>query len=211
MKREEKLAKRLEELTLFEKPLWDAGAAHVAGADEAGRGPLAGPVVAACVVMRPGDLVLGVDDSKKLSEKRREELFDDIWSRAAYVGVGAVYQDVIDRINILEATRLAFLRSFQDLGVIPDLLFTDNMRLGVPCRVESMVKADQKVYSVAAASVVAKVTRDRIMRMYDQAYPEYGFAVHKGYGTKAHREAILAHGPSPLHRRSFLKKLLGES
>lgn len=209
MKREERLARRLTEITALEVPLWDQGLRLVAGADEAGRGPLAGPVVAACVIMPHDNLLLGVDDSKKLTEKRREELYEQIRAVAMHVGVGIVDSRTIDAINILEAARLAFSQSVADLGVTPELLFTDSMHIDVDCPLRSMVKADQNVYNVAAASIVAKVTRDRIMRKYDEEYPQYGFAAHKGYGTKAHREAILAHGPTPIHRRTFLKKLLG--
>lgn len=180
----------------------------VAGADEAGRGPLAGPVVAAAVVFPEDCIIEGINDSKKLSEKKREQLYEEITEKAAY-SVGIVDVDVIEKINILNAARLAFQKAVAGLPEPPAYLFADyitGLDLSVPHT--AIVKGDAKVYSIAAASIVAKVTRDRIIREYDAIYPEYGFAKHKGYGTKAHREAILQYGPSPIHRMSFLKKIL---
>ena len=184
------------------------GYALIAGADEAGRGPLAGPVVAACVVMPENDLIRGVNDSKKISEARREELYEKIISVALAYGTGVVERDVIDRVNILNATRLAFKKAVESMRISPEYLYTDYIdRLDVSCPWMPVKKGDETIYSVAAASIVAKVTRDRIMREYDRQYPEYGFAQHKGYGTKRHREAILAFGPTPLHRQTFLKNI----
>ncbi len=180
----------------------------IAGADEAGRGPLAGPVVAACVILPEGKLIPGINDSKKLSEKKREELFEKIIKAALAYGTGVVQQDVIDKINILNATRLAFKKAVDLMEVRPDYLYTDYIdRLDVECPWTPVKQGDAKIYSVAAASIVAKVTRDRIMRDYDKVYPAYGFAQHKGYGTRRHIEAIIANGPTLLHRQSFLKNI----
>lgn len=183
----------------------------LAGADEAGRGPLAGPVVAGAVILPAEDWILGVDDSKKLSEKRREQLYEEIVSRAISWSVGIVDVEEIERVNILNAARHAFQIAVSKLSPQPDFVAADQIPgLVLPMPHEPIIKGDQKVYSIAAASIIAKVTRDRIMREYDAVYPEYGFSKHKGYATKAHREAILTYGPSPVHRMSFLKKLLGE-
>lgn len=208
MSRAEKLALRQQELLVRERALWASGIERVAGLDEAGRGPLAGPVVAACVMMRPEDLVIGVDDSKKLSENRREELSQRIRESALCWTVGVVDVDAIERINILESTRLAFQKCLEDMPLEPQYVFTDAMNITCSCPHEALVRADAKIYSVAAASIIAKTARDAIMRDLDRQFPQYGFARHKGYGTAAHREAILRYGPCPAHRMSFLKKLL---
>ena len=194
---------------LHEREYWSSGS-FMAGADEAGRGPLAGPVVAAAVLF-PHELIIeGIDDSKKLSEKRREQLYEEIVAQAM-VGVGIVDAAEIDRTNILAAARHAFRLAAEALPVTPDFFYTDyitGIELTAPH--EAVVKGDAKIYSVAAASIVAKVTRDRMMREYALKYPGYGFEKHKGYGTKAHYAAIEELGICPIHRLTFLKKILGE-
>lgn len=178
----------------------------VAGMDEAGRGPLAGPVVAACVIMPLDTPIDFIDDSKKLSEKRREDLYERILSTALAVGIGQADQAEIDEVNILNATKAAMQRAVAALGKVPDLLLIDAVKgLTVPCKTESIIKGDATSYSIAAASIVAKVTRDRLMRLLDEKYPAYGFAKNKGYGTEAHIEALRTHGASPVHRQSFIK------
>lgn len=198
---------RLNELTQVDLPLWAAGRAF-AGIDEAGRGPLAGPVVAACVVMPPQPLLPGVDDSKKLSEKRREALFDAVRGCARFVGVGVATAREIDELNILQATRLAMARAAQ--GAPCALFLVDAIdSLDVPGEVRGIIHGDALCYSIAAASIIAKVTRDRMMRELDARYPQYGFAAHKGYGTRAHIEALRTLGPCPEHRRSFIGRFVG--
>ena len=198
---------RLNELTQVDLPLWEAGRAF-AGIDEAGRGPLAGPVVAACVVMPPQPLLPGVDDSKKLSEKRREALFDAVRGCARFVGVGVATAREIDELNILQATRLAMARAAQ--GAPCGLFLVDAIdRLDVSGEVRGIIHGDALCYSIAAASIIAKVTRDRMMRELDARYPQYGFAAHKGYGTRAHIEALRTLGPCPEHRRSFIGRFVG--
>jgi ribonuclease HII len=188
----------------LEAAAWRRGLRHVAGLDEAGRAPLAGPVVAAAVVLAPGTRIEGVDDSKRLEAEERDRLYDEIRARALAVSVIAVDAATIDRINILEATRLAMSRALAELGIVPELVLTDFVALrglGAPQR--NLVRGDQRSASIAAASIVAKVTRDRMMVEADGAFPAYGFARHKGYPTPAHREALARLGPCPLHRRSF--------
>jgi ribonuclease HII len=174
--------------------------------DEAGRGPLAGPVVAAAVIVDPGRRIRGLADSKILAPERREELFQLISHQALAVGVGVVDHVTIDRINILEATRLAMRHAMEGLRIAPDFLITDYVPGLLPfvsCPRRNLVDGDARCASVAAASIVAKVTRDRLMFEADQKYPEYGFARHKGYATPDHLAALDRHGPCPLHRRSF--------
>ncbi|MEA4853576.1 MAG: ribonuclease HII [Christensenella sp.] len=209
-KREEKQREKLFLMTEYEKQHWQRKEYLIAGLDEAGRGPLAGPVVAACVIMPHDDLILGIDDSKKLSEKRREFLYDLILEKAVDYSIGVVDNKTIDEINILNAARKAFQMALDGLVVRPDFVYTDAMRIQTDLPYLSLVKGDAKVYTIAAASIVAKVTRDRMMLEYDKKYPEYYFAKHKGYGTKLHYEAIQKYGILEIHRRSFLKKILGE-
>lgn len=182
----------------------------VCGVDEAGRGPLAGPVCAAAVILNPEDPIQGLNDSKQLSAKRREQLFEEICSRALAFSVGWADQGEIDRINILQAAFLAMRRAAEGLSLPPDLILVDGNRNpaipGAPNH--CLVKGDAKCAAIAAASILAKVSRDRLMEELALQYPGYGFAVHKGYGTKAHRQAILEKGPCPIHRKTFLKKLL---
>jgi ribonuclease HII len=188
----------------YEAQAWRTGIVHLAGVDEAGRGPLAGPVVAAAVVISPERRVRGLADSKLLTPERRAELFDVIYARAVAVGVALVDHETIDRINILQATRRAMAEAIAGLGLVPDLVITDYVALAtLPCPQRNLVDGDARCASVAAASIVAKVTRDRLMIEADAKFPEYGFARHKGYGTPDHLAALDRHGPCPLHRRSF--------
>ncbi len=182
------------------------GEGLIAGVDEAGRGPLAGPVVAAAVILYPGAEILGINDSKQLSEKKREALYPEIIEKSMAVGVGIVGPGRIDEINILQATYEAMRKAVETLCFRPDLLLVDAVTVpgleGI--RQVPIIKGDAKSLSIGAASIVAKVTRDRIMREMDEIYPEYGFAGHKGYGTAAHVEALKAYGPCTIHRRSFI-------
>ena len=183
----------------------------VCGIDEAGRGPLAGPVVAAAVILPEGIELPGVNDSKKITEKKREVLFDFVKEHALAYGIGQASEQEIDEINILQATFLAMRRAVEALDVPADFALVDGNRiqgLGIPA--ETVIGGDGKVLSIAAASILAKVTRDRYMREMAQTYPEYGFEKHKGYGTKAHYAAIEQYGICPLHRRTFLKKILNK-
>lgn len=183
---------------------------YIAGIDEAGRGPLAGPVYAAAVILPDDVIIEGINDSKKLSEKKREELFDKIKKKALAWSVCAVDEKRIDEINILEATFEAMRGALSGLGVKPDTALVDGNRdpgLEVSC--ETVVKGDSKSMSIAAASILAKVSRDRFITDISEKYPEYDFAKHKGYGTKAHREALMKYGPCEIHRKTFLTKILG--
>lgn len=174
------------------------------GIDEAGRGPLAGPVVAAAVIMPKGEVIPFVNDSKKLSEKKREELYDQIMEKAVSVGVGIVSEKVIDEINILQATYKAMRDAVSQLAPQPEVLLNDAVTIpGLFMRQVPIIKGDAKSYAIAAASIIAKVTRDRLMREYDRQYPEYGFEENKGYGSAKHTEAIKKFGLCPIHRRSF--------
>ena len=194
----------------YENEAWLNGTI-IAGADEAGRGPLAGPVVAAAVIIPQGLIIQGINDSKKLSAKKREILYEQIISTCEY-SIGIVDVDIIENINILNASRLAFKNAIEGLDTIPNMIYADyitNLDIEIPY--SAIVKGDAKVYSIAAASIIAKVTRDRLMDEYAVKYPMYGFEKHKGYGTKLHSEAIKKYGPCPIHRESFLKKILNES
>jgi ribonuclease HII len=191
----------------FEQPYWQRGQL-VAGIDEAGRGPLAGPCVAAAVILPPGLLIAGVDDSKKLSEKKREALCIEIKAKALCWAVGIVDSDIIDEINILNAARRAFARAFEGLEPRPAYVFCDFIRgIDIDTPYEELVHGDARCYSIAAASIVAKVTRDALMREYERLYPGYGFAQHKGYATVLHRQCLQEKGPCAIHRRSFLSGL----
>ena len=195
----------------FERELFTKGYQLVCGVDEAGRGPLAGPVCAAAVILPAGLEIPGLDDSKKLSDKRRRELFPVIKEQAIAYGIGLASHEEIDEINILQATYLAMERAIAQLSVKPELALIDGNRakdFGIP--VKTVIKGDSLSASIAAASILAKVTRDDLMLEAAKEYPQYAFEVHKGYGTKAHYEALTAHGPSPIHRMSFLKKFYGE-
>ena len=188
----------------FEQQARARGYLQVAGIDEAGRGPLAGPVVAAAVILQPDRPLDGVNDSKKLSERQRERLFEQIQQQARAIGVGTVDAATIDRINILQATRQAMLEAVQQLALQPDLLLIDGiMPIATQLPQQTIKQGDQRSASIAAASIIAKVTRDRLMLDYDQQFPQYGFARHKGYGSAAHLAALRNHGPCPIHRLSF--------
>lgn len=209
LKHEQEL-QRLEELSKFEKEYYAKGYELIGGIDEAGRGPLAGPVVAACVILPKGCVIEGVNDSKKLTEKKREELYDEITQKAVAWGVGIMDNNVIDEINILEATRKAMTHAIEELDVKPDYIFIDAEKhvdtKGIPFL--PIIKGDALSISIAAASIIAKVTRDRMMREYDKLFPAYGFEKHKGYGTKAHIDAIKANGLTIIHRKSFCAKFI---
>lgn len=203
------LTRKYEEMCVYETEAREKGFTLIAGMDEAGRGPLAGPVVAAAVILDPARPILGVDDSKKLTPLRRAALRKEIEEKALAVGVGIADVETIDRINILEATKQAMYRAVAALKKRPEVLLIDAVKLGIPGIEErAIIKGDTLSVSIAAASIIAKETRDDMLRVYDQMYPEYGFASHKGYGTKAHMEAIARYGILPIHRRSFLKKFL---
>lgn len=203
----EKEQERLENLKEIEKEWYQKGAKRICGIDEAGRGPLAGPVVVAAVIMPEDSMIEGVNDSKKVSEKKREKLYDEITSNAIAWGVGIIDQNEIDKINILNATKESLTKALTELVEKPDIILVDALTgidtLGIPY--QSIIKGDAKSYSIAAASIIAKVTRDRIMRQWDEIYPQYDFEKHKGYGTKAHIEAIKNYGICPLHRKTFVK------
>ncbi len=187
------------------------GIVHLCGVDEAGRGPLAGPVYAAAVILDPDVVIDGVNDSKKLSEKRREALFDEICEKAIAYGIASASVEEIESMNILQATFLAMSRAVAALSPTPDLVLVDGNQTprGISQPVETVVKGDARSASIAAASILAKVSRDRYMLALDEQYPQYAFSKHKGYGTKVHCEALQTHGPSPEHRLSFLKNILG--
>ena len=205
----EKELARLEAMKEFERE-YD-GCSLICGVDEAGRGPLAGPVVAGAVILPRDCEILRLNDSKKLSEKRREELFVRIQKEALAWSVGIAGPERIDEINILQATYEAMRKAIQGLPQKPDLLLNDAVTIpDVEIVQIPIVKGDAKSLSIAAASILAKVTRDHMMMEYDKIYPEYGFGKHKGYGTAAHMEAIRRFGPCPIHRRTFIKKIVGE-
>lgn len=186
-----------------------AACTAICGIDEAGRGPLAGPVVAGAAILPVDCEILFLNDSKKLSEKKRDLLFDEIKEKAVAYGIGIVSPQVIDEINILQATYEAMRQAISQLNVIPEILLNDAVTIpGVDIMQVPIVKGDAKSVSIAAASILAKVTRDRMMLEYDQIYPEYGFAKHKGYGTAAHIAALKEYGPCPIHRRTFIKKFV---
>lgn len=203
----------MSEITMWEieDSHFDKGLKLICGVDEAGRGPLAGPVCAAAVILPPHIEIPGLNDSKKLTDKKRRELFPVIKEQAIAYGIGLAGHEEIDRINILQATYLAMERAIAQLSVKPELVLIDGNRakdFGLP--VQTVIKGDSLSASIAAASVLAKVTRDDLMLDAAKEYPQYAFDVHKGYGTKAHYEALRAYGPSPIHRMSFLKKFYGE-
>lgn len=195
----------------IENNLKAQGYALIAGVDEAGRGPLAGPVYAAAVILPDGCVIDGLNDSKKLTEKKREKLYDEIIEKAVAWSVSAVDEKVIDEINILNATHMAMNNAVNALSVKPDYVIIDgNSIKNMTLPHETVVKGDAKCASIAAASILAKVSRDRYITELAQKYPEYGFEKHKGYGTKAHYEAIERYGITDIHRKTFLKKIIGE-
>ncbi len=201
----------LENMWQIEDSFYAQGYQVICGVDEAGRGPLAGPVCAAAVILPKHLEIPGLTDSKKLTDKKRRELFPLIQEQAVAYGIGLASQEEIDEINILQATFLAMERALSQLNVRPDMVLIDGNRereFGVP--VQTVIKGDSLSANIAAASILAKVTRDNLMMELALQYPQYGFEIHKGYGTKAHYEALRQYGASPIHRRSFLKKFYGE-
>lgn len=208
---EEEEIQRTVSMYEIERSCRERGFNMIAGVDEAGRGPLAGPVYAAAVILPRDTVIKGINDSKKLTEKRREELFCEITEQAVAYSVFSVDEKRIDEINILNATFEAMNGAVDGLSVKPDYVLIDGNRIkNMTLPHETVVKGDAKSASIAAASILAKVSRDRFICEMAKKYPEYGFEKHKGYGTKAHNEAILKHGPCEIHRRTFLKKLLGD-
>ena len=199
------------DLWLYEHEAAREGFACICGVDEAGRGPLAGPVCAAAVILPPDIQIEGLNDSKKLTDKKRRALYDVITEQAVSYGIAFADEQEIDEINILQATFLAMRRAFEKLTVAPDIALIDGNRApGLSCRERTVVHGDALSASIAAASILAKVTRDRLMEEYDAQYPQYGFAVHKGYGTQRHYAALREFGACPIHRQSFLRKFYGE-
>lgn len=205
----EKEIERLQKLKQIEEEIYEKNAniQYIAGIDEAGRGPLAGPVVVASVILPKDSMIEGINDSKKVSEKKRELIYEQIMEQAISYGVGIISPEEIDTINILNATKKGLTMSLVELTTKPDLILVDALTkidtLGIPY--QSIIKGDAKSYSIAAASIIAKVTRDRIMRQWDEIYPQYGFGKHKGYGTASHIAAIKEYGPCTIHRESFIK------
>ena len=209
---------RLLNLKKEEKALYEKGIVSICGIDEAGRGPLAGPVVVACSLMPKDSMIEGVNDSKKIAEKKRERIYEEIIKEAIAYGVGIINQEEIDRINILNATKKGLTIAIKELEEKlekqnlkrPEVILVDALTgidtLGIPYK--SIIHGDAISYSIACASIIAKVTRDRIMKQMDEIYPQYGFAKHKGYGTAAHMQAIRENGLCPIHRRSFVKNII---
>ena len=206
----EKEEERLKVLKQHEDELRKKGFKTICGIDEAGRGPLAGPVVVASVIMPEDSIIEGVNDSKKISEKKREKLYDQIIEEAISYSISIIGQEEIDEINILNATKKGLTNCLKELKVKPDLIIVDALShidtLGIPY--ESIIKGDAKCYSISAASILAKVTRDRIMREWATIYPQYGFEQHKGYGTAKHISAIKEYGACPIHRKTFIKHFI---
>ncbi len=206
----EKEIERLNLLKQEELSLYSDKISYICGIDEAGRGPLAGPVVVGAVILPKDSFIEGVNDSKKVSEKKREKIYEQIIAEAISYGVGIVDQKTIDEINILNATKLGVKLAIEQMKLKPDLILVDALNNidtnGIAYK--SVIKGDAKHYSIAAASIIAKVTRDRIMMQWDEIYPAYGFAKHKGYGTAAHISAIKENGPCMLHRKSFIKNFI---
>jgi len=194
-----------------EKAFWGKGIKWIAGIDEVGRGCLFGDVVAASVILPANLRIDGIDDSKKLTPKKREALYTEIREKAVAIGIGKIDAQQIDQINIKQAARLAMKNAVLSMKVKPDMLFIDAEKIDLAIPQLSLIKGDAISQSIAAASIIAKVTRDRLCIAWDQAYPEYGIKQHKGYATKLHREMIKLHGPTPLHRKTFLGNILQES
>ncbi|GIP56567.1 ribonuclease HII [Paenibacillus sp. FSL W8-0186] len=198
----------MSDLLTYEKEYWQRSFQYIAGIDEVGRGCLFGDVVAAAVILPHGLILEEVNDSKKLTAKKREKLFDVIMKEALAVGTGFIDAETIDRLNIKQATRLAMKQAVEQLAIKPDFLLIDAEKVDVDIEQLAVIKGDAVSQSIAAASIVAKVTRDRLCEgEWDVRYPEYGIAAHKGYATKLHRERIQALGPTPMHRKSFMRNL----
>lgn len=210
IKNDDREKERLFKLTEFERSCYDKGYKLVAGVDEVGRGPLAGPVVAAAVILGEGVLIPGVNDSKKLSEEKREYLYDEIKSKALCCSIGIVDEKVIDQVNILNATYLAMKKALEGLAQKPEFILLDAVTLkDVDIPQKGIIKGDSLSLSIAAASIIAKVERDRIISSYDEIYPHFSFGKHKGYGTSEHIECIKKYGLLPIHRKSFTKNFQG--
>lgn len=198
---------RVEGLWRLEEELFNNGIKIIAGIDEAGRGPLAGPVVAAAVILPKGIFIEGINDSKKVSKSKRETIYERVMREAVGVGIGVVENDIIDDINILNATKFAMIKAVKELPCIPQYLLIDALELSdIDIEQKGIIGGDGKSISIAAASIIAKVTRDRIMEAYDSLFPEYKFGVHKGYGTAEHYKILKLNGVTSIHRKSFFKK-----
>lgn len=208
IKYDEKEIQRLHKMTEFEREYYSQGYKLIAGIDEVGRGPLAGPVVTAAVILGEGVVIPGVNDSKKLSEAKREYLYEEIKAKALAVSVGMADVELIDEINILNATYVAMKRAIEGLSIKPDFILLDAVTLkDVDIPQKGIIKGDSLSISIAAASIIAKVERDRLISSYDSIYPQYGFSKHKGYGTKEHMDSIRKYGLLPIHRRTFTKNI----
>jgi len=195
----------------YEKSLWQQGMEFIAGVDEVGRGCLFGDVVSAAVVLPVGLVLEGINDSKKLTEKKREQLYDQIIEQAIAYHIACIPAHIVDEINIKQAARLAMKQAVEGLNIKPQYILVDAESIELPIPQQAIIKGDAKSQSIGAASILAKVTRDRLCRdEWNEQYPYYQLAKHKGYGTKLHNELIIEHGPSPMHRKTFLKKLLGD-
>lgn len=194
---------RLEALMSLEKDLYSQGVEWIAGVDEVGRGPLAGPVLAAAVILPQTSRIRGINDSKKLSKKKLLEIYDTIKEEAVAIGIGQVEAEIIDQVNIYQATKIAMKEAIQNLVLVPDHLLIDAMELDIPIEQTSLIKGDARSQSIAAASIIAKVERDRLMEAYDQEFPGYDFANNVGYGTPSHLAGLRQLGPSPIHRKTF--------
>lgn len=194
---------RLEQMLRYEKELYQAGYLAIAGIDEVGRGPLAGPVVAAAVILPPGCKIKGLNDSKKIPKKKHQEIYQAVLDNALAVGIGLMDNDIIDRVNIYEATKLAMKEALSKLSLKPEYLLIDAMKLDVEIPQESIIKGDANSLSIAAASIVAKVTRDKLMAHYAKEFPGYDFAKNAGYGTKSHLQGLERNGVTPIHRKTF--------
>lgn len=205
----EKEKQRLDNMMEYENNLYSQGYNIIAGIDEAGRGPLAGPVVACAVILKKDERVEGVNDSKKLSPKKRDKLFDEIIDKCVAYGIGIIDNKVIDEINILEATRLAMKQAIENLKVQPDYLLIDaETHIATNIPLKGIIKGDSLSQSIAAASIIAKVTRDRMLLEFDKKYPEYVFSKHKGYGTALHIAKIKEYGLTDIHRKTFCKNFI---
>jgi len=194
---------RLEQMLRYEKDLYQAGYQAIAGIDEVGRGPLAGPVVAAAVILPPGCKINGLNDSKKIPKKKHQDIYQAVMDKALAVGIGLMNSEIIDQVNIYEATKLAMKEALSKLRLKSDYLLIDAMKLDVDIPQESIIKGDANSLSIAAASIVAKVTRDKLMTDYDKEFPGYDFAQNAGYGTKSHLQGLERHGVTPIHRKTF--------
>ena len=194
---------RLESMLSYEKELYKQGLTLIAGVDEVGRGPLAGPVVAAAVILPPGCKIKGLNDSKKIPKKKHQEIYQAVMDKALAVGIGLMDNEIIDQVNIYEATKLAMKEALSKLSLKPDYLLIDAMKLDVEIPQESIIKGDANSLSIAAASIVAKVTRDKLMTDYDKEFPGYDFAQNAGYGTKSHLQGLERNGVTPIHRKTF--------